>query len=30
MDAGYDRTKLMDKAAFLNFVAEIVPLLDWR
>jgi transposase len=23
-DAGYDRTKLMDKAAFLDFVVEIV------
>jgi hypothetical protein len=23
-DAGYDRTKLMDQAAFLDFVVEIV------
>jgi transposase len=29
-DAGYDRTKLMDKAAFLDFVVEIVRRSDTR
>ena len=29
-DAGYDRTKLMDKAAFLNFVVEIVRRSDQK
>ncbi len=29
-DAGYDRTKLMDKAAFLDFVVEIVRRSDQK